>query len=270
MLKEQTLAARPRPQADPVTAPRVSWDEFYEGFAERYEQDQHVSILGPPGTGKTLLARELLELRETVIALAIKPEDKIVDEFSDYGYKIQESLDIPTVEGPAGREVPHPAYRRIVLWPHSQRDPSGRWRTIGQLCAYQRKEIQKALTYVRRATRWTLFADDANTLTEAQPPALNLGAELKWLWRNGRSARISLMMAGQRPSWIPRDAYSAPSHLFFFATRDRGDLDRLSDIGAGLDSRELEHLIANLRRHEFLYLAPREYPPVLQVSKVEL
>ena len=78
------------------------------------------------------------------------------------------------------------------------------------------------------------------------------------------------MMAGQRPSWIPRDAYSAPSHLFFFATRDRGDLDRLSDIGAGLDSRELEHLIANLRRHEFLYLAPREYPPVLKVSKVEL
>lgn len=260
----------PASAPDVLAAPRLAWDDFYARFAGRYRQDEHVSILGPPGTGKTILARELLELRECVIALAVKPEDKIVSSFAGYGYRIQETLEVPTAPDGAGRQVPAPGHRRIVLWPHAQKTGEGRWRTVAQLTAYQRHEILRALDYVRRTTRWALFADDANTLTEREPPALDLGADLKWLWRNGRSAKISLMMAGQRPSWIPRDAYSAPSHLFFFATRDKGDLERLADIGAGLDKRGLEAAIANLPRHEFLYLAPRDYPPTLYRSRVDL
>lgn len=262
------IPRRPEPHA--ADAEPLGWDDFYDRFAGLYRQGEHVTILGPPGTGKTVLARELLELRESVIALAIKPRDKIVESFAGYGYRVQESLDVPTVEDRGGGRVAHPDYRRIVLWPRSQRTEKGAWRSVEQLTVYQRQKVRAALDYARRTGNWTLFADDANTLTDAKPPALNLGAQLTWIWRNGRSQGTSLVMAGQRPSWVPREAYSSASHLFFFATRDRNDLERLADIGAGIDPRGLEHMISNLRRHTFLYVAPREFPPVMYVSKVEL
>ena len=261
---------RPKPESLQVEAPRLGWDEFLDGFAASYRQDHHVSILGPTGTGKTVLARELLECRECVVAIALKRKDKVVSQFTDYGYRIQEHLEIPTVEDRSGRRVPHPAYRRIVLWPHQLRDGENRLRSVAAYREYQRREILRLFDKVREEGGWTIFADDANTLAEPEPPALNLDAELKYFWKMGRSDNATLMMSGQRPAWIPKDAYSAPEHLFFFATRDRNDLERLSDIGAGMDKRELEHIIANLQRHEFLYLRPREHPPLLQRSKVEL
>lgn len=259
-----------RPQPLEANVERLAWPDFFDRFAAVYRQHEHVSILGPTQTGKTTLARELLELRECVIVLAVKPEDPTAEKFRDYGYRIQESLQVPTVEDAGGRKVPHPSYRRIIVWPRSERDESGGWRSIAQMTMYQRREVRRVLDYVRRSRRWTIFTDDVNTITDRETPAFNMGADLKWFWRNGSSAKMGVMSAGQRPSWIPREAYSSPNHLFFFSTRDGGDLERLSDIGAGIDTRQLEHVIANLRRHEFLYLAPREHPPTMIVSRVEL
>ncbi|MGH7189764.1 MAG: hypothetical protein ACRD2H_13945 [Terriglobales bacterium] len=243
----------------------VRWDEFYDWFVGFYRQNQHVTLIGPTQTGKTTIAREILEARECVIAIAIKPEDEVAESFVEYGYRIQEKRDIPTVEK-AGRPVPHPAYRRIVLWPRAEQDRDGRWRSIPQMTAYQRSVIMDAINYVRKARRWTLFTDDLNTLAED----LKLGPEVKWILRNGASAKISLVGAGQRPAWLPREAYSSPEHLFFLATNDADDLDRLSNIGAGVDKKELAHVISNLKLYETLYLAPRVHPPILIKTKVEI
>lgn len=247
----------------------VAWDEFLPWFLSSYRQDEHVSLLGPTKTGKTTLAREILEARECVIVIATKPEDPVVDKFQEYGYRIQETLDIPTVETEVDGETkrrPHRSYRRIVLWPRAERDRAGRWRNIDEMTAYQKAEITKAIEYARRSRRWTLFTDDVLSLAED----LRLGPDLKWYWRNGRSAGLTLVAASQRPAWVPREMYSAPEHLFFWQTRDKNDLERLADIGAGLDKKQLEAVITGLKRYEFLYLAPREHPPVLVKSKVDL
>jgi len=245
----------------------VGWDEFRDWFLTAYRQDEHVSLLGPNGVGKTTLAAEILEARECVIVLATKPEDPIVERFLELKYKVQERLDIPSVEDREGKRRPHPAYRRIVLWPREERiEGSERYRSTGQMKAYQRARILQAFEYARRSRRWTIFSDDAMYLVED----LQLGDELKWFWRQGRSAGLGLVAAAQRPAWVPRDMYSAPQHLFLWQTNDRNDLERLADIGGGLDRRMLEQIVSELPRHEFLYLRPRVYPPLLVRSKVEV
>ena len=256
---------RPQPQIEPtaVDVRDVAWDDFVAWWDRNYRQDEHVSILGPSGSGKTHLARELLEAREFVIAFASKPEDPLVDRFAEYGYRVQERLDIPTAESKTGQPVPF--YRRIVLWPNLETDPeTGRRRSIPEMIPYQRARFREAFEYARANRRWTIFADDALYLADD----LDLDTQLKWFWRMGRSGKMTLMMASQRPAWLPREGYSSPEHLFFFATNDKDDLERLRDIGAGFDKRPLQAAIANLRRHEFLYLAPRRFPPLLIRSKV--
>lgn len=142
--------------------------------------------------------------------------------------------------------------------------------TMDEFRDYQRAEVKRALNYVWRVRRWAVFADETTWLSETGEGGLGLGKDLNTLWYQGATAKISLIAATQRPSWIPRAAYSSPEHLFFFSTTDKADLDRLSDIGAGVDKRLLEDEITSLRRYEFLYFRPRERPPLLIRSRVEL
>jgi len=257
-----------RPTAKPpAAADEVGWPEFRDWFHARWKQNEHVSILGVTQSGKTTLAGELLEARESVIVIATKPKDKVVDQFDRYGYRQQERLDVPTVENQSGRQIPHPAYRRITLWPKDRRDPMTRgWRSMRQMGAYQSARIREAMEYVSRAGNWTLFTDEVRYLAET----CRLEPELKWLWQQSASSGISLMAATQRPSWVPRDMYSAPTHLFLFGTNDPDDLDRLRDIGGRVNRKQLEAEIETLQPHEWLYLAPHEHPPMMLRSKVNL
>lgn len=267
-MSAQPQPRRRTPKVDtPFEAERVGWDEFLDWFMSVYRQDEHVSLLGPNGVGKTTLASEILEARECVIVIATKPEDPTVDRFEALGYRVQERLDVPSTDTREGRKVPHPSYRRVVLWPRQELDPAtGRYRSTEAMLAYQRARIVHALEYARRARRWTIFSDDVMYLVED----LRLDGKLKWFWRQGRSAGLGLMAAAQRPAWVPRDMYSAPQHLFVWQTNDRNDLERLADIGGGLDRRQLEAIIAELPRHEFLYIRPRVFPPILLRSRVEV
>lgn len=227
-----------------------------------------MTILGPTQSGKTTLALEVLEARTHILFLATKREDPLIEGLAERGYRISDDLDIRVRDG-------HVVDRRFVFWPvrtsvrHS-RTGRARRMDMDEFREYQRREIKRALNYVWHTRRWAVFADETTWLSETGEGGLGLGKDLNTLWYQGATAKISLIAATQRPSWIPRAAYSSPEHLFFFSTTDKADLDRLSDIGAGVDKKGLEAAITGLRRHEFLYFRPRERPPLLVRSRVEL
>lgn len=239
---------------------------FGPHFRAEFAQGEHVTILGPTQSGKTTLALEVLEARDHILFLATKREDPLIAGLASRGYRVSHDLDIRVRDG-------HILDRRFVFWPVRTvvKSRAGRERRLNmeEFRQMQRAEVKRALDYVWHTRRWAVFADETVWLSEKGEGGLGLGSDLNTLWYQGATAKISLIAATQRPSWIPRAAYSSPEHLFFFATTDKADLERLSDIGAGIDKRTLEAAIVGLRRHEFLYFRPRERPPLLVRSRVE-
>lgn len=204
-----------------------------------------------------------MEARDHILFLATKREDPLIAGLAARGYRISSDLDIRVRDNKV-------LDRKFVFWPvKTTLDRRGRKMNMREFRAYQRREIERALNYVWHTRRWAVFADETVWLSSPKE-GLGLDDELNTLWYQGATALISLIAATQRPSWIPRAAYSSPEHIFFFKTADKEDLDRLTDIGGGIDKKQLSAVITGLRRHEFLYLRPRETPPLLVRSRVEL
>src|SRR5215831_13949813 len=80
------MAANPEPTPQEVrtpfqrrrnvaVAPRVPWLPWYDDFADTWQQDEHISLIGPNGTGKSTLSLELLKIRTYKVFLMTKPSD---------------------------------------------------------------------------------------------------------------------------------------------------------------------------------------------------
>jgi hypothetical protein len=243
-------------------APFVEWSTFAPLFARRWRQGDHVTVLGPTGSGKTTLAVELLDAREHVLALITKPEDPIVDEFTAHGFRVSKDLDIRVTDGTI-------LDRRFAFWPVKEGPRRGERYDLDGFRRYQRRAVLAALTYVWRTRRWCIFLDEGLWIASAKG-GLGLDDELDTLLYTGKTAGITVVVGGQRPAWLPRSCYSSADHLFFFATSDGADLERLADIGAGVDRHALEEEIVSLPPHDFAYLSARVRPPLLVRSRVEL
>jgi ABC transporter len=245
----------------PLLAP---WPELREELAEHWRPGQHLTILGPTGTGKTTLMMALVERRDPVVVIATKRRDSLIRRLERSGWQI-----VGTVEElrKAARSTVLERYfgdgqtrpRRLVLWA----SPPGSIRARRKA---QAEEIRRALDYAYSAGGWTVAVDESLYLAQD----LRLEPELRALWHEGRSSGVSLVCASQRPSWLPRSGYSAASFLLMFSTNDANDVVRLRDIGGGVDPKLLARELGLLRRFEFLCVAPRERPPVLIRSRVEL
>lgn len=182
------------------------------------------------------------------------------------GYRVSHDLDVRVRDG-------HVLDKRFVFWPvmiPKERSRGGGYRAphMHELGPYQERQVKRALDYVWRSRRWCVYIDELAWVAGRQH-GMGLQREMTQLWFQGRSMKITVVGSTQRPSDIPRAAYSQASHLFWFATGDHTDLENLSAIGGGVDRRPLEQVIANLRAHEFLYFR-RQVPPLLVRSRVEL
>jgi energy-coupling factor transporter ATP-binding protein EcfA2 len=253
------VASLRRAAARPPFAP---WPELAPELAERWRPGEHVSIFGPTGVGKTTVALALAEQRDPVVVLVSKRRDRLIGRLRDRGWEI-----VPDAEmlGRAGRGGFFSGYfgrdgrpRRVVLWT----SPPGAIRARRK---QQEQDVRRALDWLYSAGGWTVVLDETLYVSKN----LRLAEELEVLWHEGRSSGLSLVACSQRPAWIPRSAYSAPSYLILFGTSDPDDLKRLADIGGGLDTRALRREIALLRQYEFMLVAPRQRPPVLLRSRVE-
>lgn len=226
-------------------APVVPWRSFYALLArgtDGFLQGQHVTILSPTGGGKTTLAREVVKLREYVLALFSKPKDALLDELvREDGYRLTREVDIRVEDGKL-------LDRRVALAPRFTQG------TMAERRKRQAAVFQSAFEYAYDAGAWCVWIDDALWLLKH----LRLAEEAEALWFHGRSSDISLVTLGQRPRHLPLAAYSQVEHLWLGHTGDRDDIRRLGEIGAAgpVDTDLVRFIVSRLPRYQFLYVQP--------------
>ncbi|MGY5106759.1 hypothetical protein, partial [Streptomyces sp. 900105245] len=74
--------------------------------------------------------------------------------------------------------------------------------------------------------------------------------------QQARSIGISLVVASQRPAWIPVEVFDQSTHLFFWRDNDERNLNRMAGIG-WLSANTIREAIANLPQYHVLYVNTR-------------
>lgn len=236
--------------AETATVPAHSWSQFLaDDF--RWEQGEHLTLIGPTKSGKTTLARQILSLKKWVVAFATKRRDPVLRELAGDGFqRFGEWVDVDADIAP--RRVIAPQVRGRADTIQSQRDR-------------QREVFGEALNRAFRQGGWTLYLDELRYLTDY----LGLAREVEMLWQQGRSEGVTVIGGVQRPRHVPLLAYDQATHLFLFHNGDRSALDRLGEIGGGIEADRVRGAVAALDFHEVLYV--NTVPPGRMVrTKVEV
>lgn len=184
-----------------------------------------------------------------MIVVACKPDDPLIEDALGKGYWLAPNpLEVPTVDG-------RPLHHRVVYWPRID----GRKVPLDHLLEaekkVQRRGVAGAIGYVRHHKKWCLVIDEGTWVCRD----LGLQRDVDSALNQFRSLKASVIVLGQRPSWMGQYVLSQPSHLFLFQTSHTDDLKSLGDI-AGVDTKLVQYLVRNLdhQKHETLYINTRE------------
>jgi hypothetical protein len=211
---------------------KVGWDDFLNRIF-KWRQGEHVTLIGPTGQGKTTLARHILPQRNYVVNFVTKKKDTLIGEFKRDGYKVMKLW-----------ETPHQSVPRVLLQPAFAKDePRER---------HQREGFKLALDRAFDETGWTVYLDEVLYITND----LSLERQVKRLWHQGRSLKVSVVAGTQRPALVPLLAYSQATHLFFWRNTDHNDMRRLGSLG-GVDNKLIQGIVGQLPKYEVLYLNTR-------------
>ena len=210
--------------------PFVPWDKFLTMF--RWEQGEHVTLVGHSGSGKSTLGLSLLPYRKYVTVVVTKPRDPILSKFRKQGYRIV-------------REWPPPEdATKVVFWPPIEKSEN---------LETQRVDVAKCLRDIYTTGGWCVYVDEGTYVSDF----LGLAQELRLLWLQGRAMGVSLVTGAQRPRYLPLEAYSQSTHLFLWVANDRYDVKRLAEIG-GAVAPTVQSVIPTLAKHECLYVNTRD------------
>lgn len=211
---------------------RVPWATFIAQL--NWKQGEHVGLIGPTGQGKTTLAMALLPLRKYVVAFATKPRDDTMRDLVKYGGYVQiekwKNLEASTIP-------------RRVLWPDVTRLDSDQ---------KQAAIFRHALRQIYRSGMWCVFMDEMMFLSQN----LHLEREIKTYLTQARSLKISLVVASQRPAWIPVEVYDQSTHLFFWRDNDERNLRRISGVSF-ISADLVRYVVSHLDEYEVLYVCTR-------------
>lgn len=226
------LAANVKLARIATEAPRVPWDDFID-FHFRWQQGEHVGLIGPTGQGKTTLLNHLLPLHPYVVVFASKPKDKSMQDLIRGGYypvRKWESLD----------PIKFP---RRVLWPDAVSLDS---------TAHQRVVFHDAFAKIYREGGWTVAIDELWYIINI----LKLEMDVKTYLLQARALGISLLVATQRPANVPLEVYDQSTHLFFWRDNDENNLRRISGISYR-SANLIRSMVADLERYQVLYINTR-------------
>lgn len=202
----------------------------------RWVQGEHVSLIGPTGAGKTFFKRYLLRRRDYITSFITKnSDDELTRIIREEGFKVQKDK----WDGSQGD--------LIALWPKKKRGEGEE-----ELQDRQRWIFKEAISKAFDQKGWTFDFDEVGYMTDF----LHMDRTMRWLLQQGRSDKITVVAATQRPAWIPRAFYSMPSWLVFWGNRDTEDLKRIAGLG-GVDGKVLRGEVSNLEHREILIVHNR-------------
>ena len=235
-------------------APFVSWQTVHRHLRSEFRQGDHVAIIGPTGAGKTHIGFDVLELRSYSIVIACKPRDNLVTDALARGYRL---VDRDTLRDGIEYVDGRPLHNRYVYWPRISERTRRRLPESEVLRAeklHQRPRVAAALGYVRNEGHWAVMLDEGTWVCRD----LNLQRDVDSALFQFRTLNSSIVILGQRPSWMGRYVLSSPTHLFLFNTNDGDDRKSLGNV-SGVDSKLVAALVERLdfERHEFLYIDTR-------------
>jgi hypothetical protein len=203
-------------------------------------------MIGPTGSGKTTLAEALLPKQPFVTVLATKPKDDTMTRLAKAeNYKILKKW----------QKIPARKTPRRIIWPPITS-------LAFTMLDKQRDAIHDAMAAMYVEGGWCVYVDELWYLINQ----LKLERDVKTYLLQARSLGISFAAATQRPAMVPLEVYDQSTHLFFWRDNDERNLQRLSGI-SWRSAREVRSLIANLDRHEFLYV--NTVTGIMARSKVE-
>src|SRR5271166_453204 len=200
--------------------------EWQDSMYLHWKQGQHVMIIGETGVGKTDLATSLLDIRDYVVALAVKRHDDTLKAFALHGYKVIKKWP--------------PAYDkdRVILWakPKNLADIPN-----------QRTIIMKALEELYLAGGWCVFLDDLTYIFQYLKVKLPVGIMLN----QGRSSNLSIVSAVTRPVGVLRDGFVQSTYTLAFPYEDERDVKTIAMI-AGIPAKTMVQLNSELHKHDFV------------------
>lgn len=219
-----------------MDAPRVPWDVFVRDIL-RWKEGEHFALIGPTGQGKTTMLRSLLPLHYYVTVFAVKPYDDTMDALIRTGYTRMERW----------RSVGADEYPKRVLWPNIAH-LKGKEARLN----LQRQVFDEAFDAIYMERGWTLAIDELWYFSNR----LKMDGWIEEYLSQARSLSVSLIMATQRPAFIPLMVYDQSTHIMFWRDNDETNLRRIS--GISYRSAELiRGIVSNLEQYQVLYINTR-------------
>lgn len=212
--------------------PYLDWNQFLEEW--KWNQGEHVTLIGPTGTGKSTLMKAIEYKRSTAVVLVTKKKDPIVDAYKRIGYKL-----IKTWE-----DVPTDIYPKVILKPPFDKGDD-KERT-------QRIEFKYAFDRAFEYGGVALYIEELQYMDQD----LGLARQMNRLWQQGRSLGVTMIAGTQRPRNVPLAAFSQATHIFFFNSSDDYDIQRIGSMG-GVNNRTIREAVNLLDSHQVLYLNTR-------------
>lgn len=223
--------------------PQLDRADFLEHYWD-YRPGEHVALIYPTQKGKTHLGYQLADraMRQnpdlTFCSMMPKAKSPATSRWAE-ALQLQE-----TPSWPPHRRLFAAKPRGHVLWPPHRRDL-----TAADNRAQVAEHFRKAFHHQLWSGNSITFADDLHRLAVL----MGLNAECEELWTTGAEGGAGLWGANQKPSGtagagsISTYFYNSSPHLFFGKDTDDRNVRRFSEIGGGVDPREVAGIVKDLR-----------------------
>lgn len=220
-----------------------------------WPQGDHMLITGGTGSGKTRLARAIDQIRldrggNVVVFMGkLQPDETITKYYSDFK------------RWTTWHKYPLLTENKILLWPKIE------GKSPREAFAIMKREFGRALDEIGKVGKWTVHIDEGLLMTS--PAYLGKSADIGMMYALMRSAKGTMITLAQRPAHLPVAIYPNLSHAFVGRASELPDLRRLADMDGATNSRVLQRQIADLGKHEFLWIQTGKDTPPERINFIQ-